>query len=103
MTAAERDDRSGHQLRVVGRLRDGVPFTVGARELRAIAEALQREYPSSNREWNVTPVRARDDRIGKTTVVLKAMMGAVALLLLVACANVASLLLTHGLSRNRES
>ena len=102
MTAADRENRTGHTLYAVARVRDGVSIAAAERELHDIAAALRRDYPDSNREWDITVMPARDALIGQTSDVLAAMMGAVALLLLVACANVAGLLLTHGLTRSRE-
>jgi putative ABC transport system permease protein len=102
MTAADRANRTGHTLFVVARARDGVPLEVASRELHDIAAALRREFPESNREWGVTVTPAREAMVGETSGVLRAMMGAVALLLLVACSNVAGLLLTHGVTRSRE-
>ena len=102
MTEADRENRTGHTLFAMARLRDGVSVPAGARELHAVAAALQREYPASNKEWDVTVQPARDALVGKTGQVLKALTGAVALLLVVACANVAGLLVTHGVARRRE-
>ena len=102
MGAAEREDRSGHMLLAVGRLRDGVTFGAAEQEMHDIAAALRGEYPASNTDWDVTVRSARDALVGDTRPVLLAVMGAVALLLLVACANVAGLLLTRGLARSRE-
>lgn len=102
MTPADRENRTGHGLFVVARVRDGVSIAAAARELHDIAATLRREFPASNREWDVTVVPAREALIGQTSRVLAAMMGAVALLLVVACANVAGLLLTHGVARSRE-
>ena len=102
MTAADRENRTGHGLAVVARLRDSVTVSAGARDLHAVADALRRGYPSSNKDWDVTVVPARAAMVGQTTTVVAAVMGAVVLLLCVACANVAGLLLTHGLSRGRE-
>jgi putative ABC transport system permease protein len=102
MTAADRENLSGHTLTTVARVRDGISTAAAARELHVIAEALRREFPADKKEWDVTVIPAREALVGKTTTVLKTMIGAVALLLLVACANVAGLLLTHAVSRNRE-
>jgi putative ABC transport system permease protein len=102
MTAADRENRSGHGLFAVARVRAGIPIAAAARELHTIAETLRHEFPSSNRDWDVTVIGAREAMVGRTTAVLTAMTGAVGLLLLVACANIAGLLLTHGVSRNRE-
>jgi putative ABC transport system permease protein len=102
MTAADRENRTGHGLFAVARVRDGVSIAAASRELHDIAETLRAEFPDSNKDMNVTVVPAREAMVGKTTEVLRAMAGAVALLVLVACANVAGLLLTHGVARGRE-
>ncbi len=102
MTAADRENRTGHGLFAVARVRDGIALAVAERELHDVAAQLRREFPVSNGEWDITVTPARDAMIGPTTGVLAAMMGAVVLLLLVACANVAGLLLTHGIARSRE-
>ena len=101
LTAADRENRSGHALLAVARVRDGIAVAAADRELHDVAATLRREFPEK-KEWGVTVIPAREAIVGKTTGVLRAMVGAVALLLLVACANVAGLLLTHGVARSRE-
>jgi predicted permease len=101
MTAADRENRTGHSLLAVARVRDGIAVATADRELHDVAATLRREFPEK-KEWGVTVIPAREALVGKTTGVLRAMVGAVALLLLVACANVAGLLLTHGVARSRE-
>jgi len=102
MTAADRENRTGHGLFAAARVRDGVSIATADRELHDIAETLRREFPASNKEWSVTVIPVREAMVGKTTAVLTAMMGAVGLLVVVACANVAGLLLTAGTARSRE-
>jgi putative ABC transport system permease protein len=102
LTAADRENRTGHTLYAVARVRDGISIGAARRELDDVAAQLQREFPASNGEWGITLTPARAALVGDTGTVLAAMMGAVALLLLVACANVAGLLLTHGVARRRE-
>ena len=102
MTAEDRENLTGHTLVTVARVRDGIPPAAAGRELGDIAAALRREFPAAKKDWDVTIVPAREAMVGKAGVVLKAMAGAVALLLVVACANIAGLLLTHGVSRTRE-
>jgi len=101
-TPDDRENRTGHALFAVARVRRGVSIAEASRELHDVAAVLRREFPASNREWGITVVPARDAIIGQTGGVLAAMMAAVALLLVVACANIAGLLLTHGVARSRE-
>jgi predicted permease len=101
LTAAERENRTGHTLFAVARVRDGIAVAAAERELHDVAATLRREFPEK-KEWGVTVIPAREAIVGKTTGVLRAMVGAVVLLLLVACANIAGLLLTHGVARSRE-
>jgi putative ABC transport system permease protein len=95
--------RDARYLRVLARLRDGVDMGQADRELAGIAAALAREYPASNRTWTTTvrPLRetvvSADFRRALFVVAI-----AVGLVLLIACANVASLLLARGASRTRE-
>ena len=102
LAEADRQNRTGHTLAAVGRLHDGIGIEAADREMRDVATALGRTYPDSDGDWGVVLQSARDALIGSSGAVIVAVAGAVALLLLVACANVAGLLLTHGLSRGRE-
>jgi putative ABC transport system permease protein len=101
LTAGDRENRTGHALFAVARVRDGIAVATADRELHEVAATLRREFPEK-KEWGVTVTPAREAIVGKTTGVLRAMVGAVALLIVVACANVAGLLLTHGVARGRE-
>jgi putative ABC transport system permease protein len=88
---------------VVARLRPGVGAEQAQREMTTIAEALAREYPASNAEMGVRVMPMLDSVTATIRPTLRLLMGAVAVLLLIACANVANLLLAKGLRRERET
>lgn len=95
--------RSRRYLRVLARLRDGATVEQATSELERISEALAREHPDSNRVWSVT-VRPLIETVVSADFrqALLMVSGAVAIVLLVACANVAGLLLSRGGARVRE-
>ena len=97
-------DRGNHPgFGVIARLRDGVTLTRASSEMTAIAESLQREHPSTNRDVGVHVRPLLDSIAGDVRPTLLMLMGAVGVLLLIACANVANLLLAKGLRRERET
>ena len=97
-------DRANHPgFGVVARLRPGVTPGQAQREMTAIAESLEKEYPASNTGFGVRVLPMIDAVAGSIRPTLRLLMGAVAVLLLIACANVANLLLAKGLRRERET
>jgi putative ABC transport system permease protein len=99
----ERANRRGD---IVARLRPGINLTQADAELKAVARQLEQEYPDFRRGWSVRVVSLRQqllgDLEGHVRKALFALMGGVGFLLLICCANVASLQLARGIARERE-
>jgi putative ABC transport system permease protein len=94
--------RLGHSLKAIGRLKAGVTLDQSQADLDAIAARLSRQYPETNQGWSLRQRPLRDVLVGSVRPALLLMWGAVALLLLIACVNVANLLLARTLARQKE-
>ena len=97
-----RAQRSPHWAVVFGRLAPGVTILDADADLRAIKQRLEPEYPAFKRRWSVTAQPAIDVIAGVTRTPLVILAAAVSLVLLIACANVANLLLARGYQREQE-
>jgi predicted permease len=96
------DNRGGHYLQVYGRLASSVSPTRAADELRRIGDALSHEYPNSNALFSATVQPLLDALVGTARPGLLALFFAVALVLIIACANVANLMLVRAAGREGE-
>lgn len=95
-------NRGGHFIRGIARLKDGVTLEQSRAELNTIAAGLEQQYPVSNINQGVRIDPLLDSMVGASRPVVLLLAGAVIVVLLVACANVANLLLARGVGRLRE-
>jgi putative ABC transport system permease protein len=100
---AELEQRTNRSLQLFGRLKPGVTIPQASAEMNGIAQRLARQYPDTNKDLGAS-VMSFHDRFngGNVRVIFLLMLTAVAFVLLVACANVSNMMLSRGLSRQRE-
>lgn len=96
------DDRTNYYFQVIARLAPGLTLEQARAEMSVIAADLERAYPKENYGTGVTVNRLRDEVSWRTRMLLLALVGASLCVLLIACSNLASLLLARALSRQRE-
>jgi predicted permease len=94
--------RSCHNLDGIGRLRDGVTMQAALDDMKAIAAQLEKQYPGSNQGQGASVIPLSEIIVGDVRPILLTLLGGAGLLLLIACVNVASLLLVRSESRKRE-
>jgi len=96
------DARGGHYINVVGRLKPGVTVAQARAELEVLASQLAKQYPDSNKGWGILMMSLQDYSVQDVKPVLYTLLGAVGCVLLIACANLANLLLARATARHRE-
>ncbi len=94
--------RARTYLNVIALLRPGKSIETAKTELQRVSEQLEREYPTTNRDVEATIVPLREQIVGHVRPYLMLLTGAVALVLLITCVNVANLLLARGAARSHE-
>jgi putative ABC transport system permease protein len=94
--------RGGQNFLSVGRLKTGVSLEQAQTEMTAIARRLEQQYPETNRGRSVSATRLRDEMVGDVRMTLYLLLGSVSVVLMIACANTATLLLAKASARARE-
>jgi putative ABC transport system permease protein len=95
-------ERDAHFISVVGRLKPGVTLAQAQSDMAGIASRLERDFPNTNSGLGSNVISLHTQVVGDVKTLLAILLGAVALVLIIACTNVASLLLARATKRERE-
>ena len=101
-TDERRAVRGNHNYQVIGRLKPGVDIRAAQAELSAISTRLEQLYPEDDKGWGAKILTLREQTVGDVRPALLVLLGAVSFVLLIACANVANLVLGKILGRKKE-
>jgi putative ABC transport system permease protein len=101
-TEEKRAVRGNHNYLVIGRLKPGVDVRAAKAEISTISSRLEQLYPEDDKGWGATIRPLREELVGDVRPALLVLLGAVAFVLLIACANVANLVLGKILARKKE-
>ena len=101
-TDQDRAVRNNHNYVVIARVKRGVSMQQAQAEMNTISKRLEQAYPEEDKGWGAVIVPLREDLVGDVRPALLVLLGAVAFVLLIACANVANLVLAKTLGRRKE-
>lgn len=101
-TDKERAVRGEHHYLVIGRLKPGIDIKQAQAEMNTISSRLEQQYPADDKGWGAVVLPLREDLVSDIRPALLVLLGAVAFVLLISCANVANLVLAKTLGRRKE-
>ena len=101
-TDAERTVRGEHHYVVIARLKPGVDVELAQAEMNTVSSRLEQLYPADDKGWGAAVVPLHDDLVSDVRPAMLVLLGAVACVLLIACVNVANLILARAFSRQKE-
>jgi predicted permease len=102
LTAAEAAVRGEHHFLAIARLRSGATLSQAQAEMNTISQRLEQAYPEDDKGWGAIVHSLREETVGEVRPALLMMLGAVAFVLLIACANVVNLILARTFARRKE-
>jgi putative ABC transport system permease protein len=102
LTAQQASIRNEHHFFSIARLKPGVTLPEAQAEMNTISQRLEQAYPEDDKGWGAIVHSLREETVGDIRPALLMLLGAVAFVLLIACANVANLVLTRTLARRKE-
>jgi predicted permease len=102
LTPKEAAVRGEHHFLTIARLKPGITLEQAQAEMNTISQRLEQAYPEDDKGWGASVKSMRDETVGDVRPALLMMLGAVAFVLLIACANVANLILARTFARRKE-